>query len=256
MRLRSGLRGGESAPISLFAFQDIIFAATGIFLLISILMTLFGKVSMIATEAIDESSEMRLELEALAEQQLELTNQLKALQINGSLPEAGSGDKRPSSVDALNPWLYDIRSLQRENVDLRRSADQAYQQLTQSIMSMNRSEHRLELLQSGAYLELIQSGQAILRDGKAHDFRELIFILVQEESVDICYPGRPDLRQTFESLDRLLAHVDEAFSSSKQMMLLYLKPSGIKRFFALRDALRKRAFQIGYEPVTEDFDLQ
>jgi len=253
MKLRTGLRAGDAAPISLFAFQDIIFAATGIFLFISIMMTLFGKVDMIASESLDETAELREELNLIAERTLEATRKLKSL--HQGVGAASGIENAHTAQDEINPWLYDTRQLEEANMQLRAASEISFQNLIQSIMEMNRSEHRLELLQSGAFLQLNDSGQAILRDGKAHDFREVIFLLIDGLSLDICYPGRPDLRQRFDSVEDLLIHIANDFSPRTQSMLLYLRPSGVHHFYKVRKGLRALDFLIGYEPVREDFDL-
>jgi hypothetical protein len=251
------LRTGSSAPISLFAFQDIIFAATGVFLLIAILMTLFGKIDMIAAEAFDENIELREELDKLAEQALEASHKLNVLLATPSAPPTSiSKGELQTPEQTINPWLYQVAEFEQQNRHLRQTSDLAYQQLSQEVMAMNRNEHRLELLQSGGYLQLLQSGQAIVRDGSSHDFREPIFLLLHKDSIDICYLGRPQLKQEFNTQESLLEYTRANFTPKTQSMLIYLKPSGISRFYPLRKALTDEGYSIGYEPASENLKLE
>lgn len=255
MTLRGSLRSTGGAPISLFAFQDIIFAATGIFLLISILMTLFGKVDMLATEALNESSHLREELKLLSERQAIADRKLRVLE--GGITISPSQDTKHTDdivqQDMPNIWLYEIDSVLDLNRSLRKNTDQDYQNLSSQVMAMNRKEHRLELLQSGGYQAIDQSGQAIIREGAAHDFREPIFVTLDQSGFTISYLGRPDLNQELKTQQALQSYIQESFNPSTQNFLIYLKPSGIKHFDPLKKMLRAMDYQIGYEPVTEDF---
>ena len=187
MTLRGSLRAGGNAPISLFAFQDIIFAATGIFLFVSILMTLFGKIDLIATEALQETDELREELKLLAEGVTKTKRKIDALKGNSLLE---SQEALPPLVSGEAPfeenlWLYNIPELFQHNQGLRSKADSFYQELTTKIMEMNRRELRLELLQSGGYEQLMHSDWAIIREGPAHDFREPIFLTLDSKGYTI-----------------------------------------------------------------------
>lgn len=255
MTLRGSLRSTGGAPISLFAFQDIIFAATGVFLLISILMTLFGKVDMLATEAMNESSQLREELELLSERQAIADRKLRVLENEITISPSQYTEDIDDIVqnDLPNIWFYDIDSVLDFNRSLRQKTDQDYQNLSNQVMVMNRKEHRLELLLSGGYQAIDQAGQAIIREGTAHDFREPIFLTLGQSGFIISYIGRPDLNQELDTQQALKSHIQESFSPSTQNFLIYLKPSGIKHFDSLKKMLRTMNYQIGYEPVTEDF---
>jgi hypothetical protein len=257
MSLRGPLRSNGAAPISLFAFQDIIFAATGIFLLVAILMTLFGKMDMIASEALDETASLRSELMELSEKQTIAQKKLKI--IEGDLPSKTS-IAIPSIENAndqhSNLWLYRIDDLSDQNNTLRKEADTLYQDLTGHVMAMNRKEHRLELLQSGGYTAISQSGQAIIREGPAHDFREPIFLKVTKDSFTISYIGRSDLNLEYKTQQELRTYIEDTFSPSSQNFLIYLKPSGIQHFGPLKTMLRTMGYQLGYEPVIEGFELK
>ena len=257
MSLRATLRSNGAAPISLFAFQDIIFAATGIFLLVSILMTLFGKIDMIASEALDESAPLRTQLIELTEAQAIAQNKLEVIAGNIAFPSSNAlSSSEETSGPQENLWLYRIHDLSDQNKALRKEADTQYQALTGNVMAMNRIEHRLELLQSGGYAAINQSGQAIIREGAAHDFREPIFLTIDQENFTISYMGRSDLNLEYKTQEALLGYIQETFNPSSQNFLIYLKPSGIPRFTPLKTILRSRGYQLGYEPVTEGFELK
>lgn len=258
MALRGSLRAGGNAPISLFAFQDIIFAATGIFLFVSILMTLFGKIDLIASEALEETDELREELKLVAEAVTETNRKIEVLR--GS-PLAESSEDLPfeASSEASfeeNLWLYNIPELFQHNQGLRSKADSLYQELTTRIMEMNRRELRLELLQSGGYEQLMNSDWAIIREGPAHDFREPIFLTLDSKGYTIAYPGRSELDQNFETLEQLRDTIRRGFRPDTQSFLIYVKPSGIPLFNQTREFLQKSGYSIGYEPALEEFAFE
>lgn len=258
MTLRSSLRSGGSAPISLFAFQDIIFAATGIFLLIAILMTLFGKVDLLSTEELAESTELREELKLLTERQAIAEKKLQVLEAATLFPKSQSTETSNAAgeLNRTNPWLYEIDSLSELNKKLRLNTDADFEALSNKALEMNRQEIRLELLQSGGYQNINDSGQAIIRKGAKHDFREPIFVTLDQSGFMISYPSRPDLKQEFKSQQVLLKYIQATFDASAQNFLIFLKPSGIKHFDPLKKWLRSMNYQIGYEPVAENFELQ
>mgnify|MGYP005846548151 CR=1 FL=1 len=261
MKLRGSLRSTGPAPISLFAFQDIVFAATGIFLFVAIMMTLFGKIDLIATEALDETEELREELRVLAEKMTIAKHQAEIVQSqpkdafiqlsDTAIPADGQTDE--AALAKL--WLYDLPELFQFNRGLRKRADKLYQKLTSMLMVMNRRELRLELLQSGAYQVLEAGDLAIVQKGKAHDFREPIFLLIDSERFTITYPGRPELEQKFSTQESLKEHIQDTFNPRSQSFLILLKPSGIRYFEEAKNALRQMGYDIGYEPVIEDFAL-
>lgn len=258
MPLRTALRSGGTAPVSFFAFQDIIFSATGIFLLISILMTLFGKMDMLSSELLAETPELKQELETLAQRKTSASAKLFWL-ANLDEPDATSHDM-PSALTSgpaeLNPWLYTLKDLAHRNQNLRATTNTAYQALTRSVMSMNRAEHRLEQLQAGLYTFLAESNQAIVREGTPHDFKEPVFIILKDGIFTILFLGRSDLKQEFESLSAFEMHINETYRSDAQTFLIYVKPSGISQFDPLRSRLRTLGFGVGYEPLPEDFEFQ
>jgi len=258
MELRGALRAGGNAPISFFAFQDIIFAATGIFLFVSILMTLFGKIDLIASESLKETDELREELKLLAKGVIETKRKISVLK-GDSLPESPIPLQAEDSAigpSEENIWLYDIPELLQHNEGIRSKADSLYQELTVRIMEMNRRELRLELLQSGGYEQLKHSDWAIIRKGPAHDFREPIFLTLDAKGYTIIYPGRAELDQNFETLEQLIAHVSKRFSADTQSFLIYVKPSGIPLFNQAKKTIQELGYSIGYEPALEEFAFE
>lgn len=261
MKLRSPLRATGSSPISLFAFQDIIFAATGIFLFVAIMMTLFGKIDLIATEALDEAQPLREELRSLAERMTIAAQQVEIVQSGEEAVNTntqGIANRMPSQSDKTateNPWLYDLQELFQHNKGLRKKTDELYQNLTSLIMEMNRRELRLELLQSGAYQALQTDNLAIVREGPAHDFREPIFLSLNSTGYTITYPGRSELNQEFATQEKLREQIESSFKPETQSFLIHLKPSGIEYFQGTKDMLQELGYRIGYEPVLEDFEF-
>lgn len=261
MKLRGSLRGDASAPISLFAFQDIIFAATGIFLFIAIMMTFFGKIDQFSTEELEEHKGVREKIDSLAERKTVAQRQLQILDSPEAFISTTPTETNPvpqpnnSELALHNPWLYDLEELFRGNEGLRKKTDEKYSQLTSAIMEMNRLELRLEGFQLGAFQKLREEDIAIVREGPAHDFREPIFISINSDTYTIAYPGRPELNEDFKTPDELERHIRSNYRPETQSFLLYLKPSGIKNFKETKDRLQSLGYSIGYEPVVEGFSL-
>lgn len=256
--LRTSLRAGGTAPISLFAFQDIIFSATGVFLLIAILMTLFGKIDMISTEALTESEHLREQLSRITERQLITERKLRVLSNTTEANRANTDFETQAISDVLpeNIWLYGVSELLQHNRLLRKTTDMQYQDLAARITEMNRKEHRLELLQAGAYQSIEAQGSAIVRKGPAYDFREPVFITLDAKGLTITYPGRKDLNQTFDAMKKLTEYISGTFTPKTQTFLIHVKPSGIEYFEPLKTALRGLDYSLGYEPVLEEFMLE
>jgi hypothetical protein len=259
MNLRGSLRTSGAAPISLFSFQDIIFAATGIFLWIAVMMTLFGKITQISTEALDETQAARTRLDRLAERKIVAAHQQEVLESDHPPTVSRRLLQRQSQLNEEigeafgHVWLYELSEILQHNANLRRRTDQLYKKLASKITKMNRREHRLEQLQSGAYQRLQEEDLAILRKGPAHDFREPIFLLIDADKYAFTYPGRPELDKRLSTTDGLVAHLATAFSPATQSIVIQLKPSGIKYFEQAKNSLAQLGYRIGYEPVPENF---
>lgn len=261
MYLRGSLRASGAAPISLFSFQDIIFAATGIFLWIAVMMTLFGKINQVSTEALDETQAARTQLDRLAERKIIATHQQEILEsdqlpvVSGQITPAQSRLNGKENDAFGNVWLYELNEILQHNANLRRRTDQLYKQFASEITKMNRREHRLEQLQSGAYQRLQAEDLAILRKGPAHDFREPIFLLIDADKYTFTYPGHTELDERFTTTEGLVEHVTATFSPATQSILIQLKPSGIKYFEQAKKSLTQLGYRIGYEPVPENFQF-
>lgn len=249
MRLRRPIRDEAVSPVSFFACQDIMFAAGGVFLLISILLSLFGKISELSFESVEEAGKKQ-ELRAEAQTQARLSRQLALLQTGAA--EFWDPESAPAVLPVdLDPWLIDPVILAQENAPLQAQVGDLRRRLTQAAVEMNRHEVRLERLQSGAWETLLEGAQTIVRTGPAHVFREPLFLRLHQGGATLEWIGRPDLDQTFTQTADLWTFFDAHFSPDTQSVLILLHPTGIEVFNPTLAGLRARGYSVGYEPTPD-----
>ena len=271
-------RGGQPT-ISFFAFQDIITSVIGILLVVTLLLALhLDDPASRSTDETPASAALAAALEAAL-------RELAAVQTEIAQLQAMNAAADPAALAAESALLREqTAALEEKNRKLR---------LTSAAMAGDRSGAAVQadLAKSRATLEQQRAAVRILRD-QADASREAMAklemeakereaVLVAEfdrknvlrlipersttskEPVLVLVDGRGVRLQRFDAGEtatvRDLGAFRDAlkqFSKLDQYLVYYFKPSASGRFEELTEAGKDAGFEIGYDAIPEEFELE
>ena len=271
-------RGGQPT-ISFFAFQDIITSVIGILLVVTLLLALhLDDPASRSTDETPASAALAAALEAAL-------RELAAVQTEIAQLQAMNAAADPAALAAESALLREqTAALEEKNRKLR---------LTSAAMAGDRSGAAVQadLAKSRATLEQQRAAVRILRD-QADASREAMAKLEMEakereaalvaeldrknvlrlipersttskEPVLVLVDGRGVRLQRFDAGEtatvRDLGGFRDAlkqFSKLDQYLVYYFKPSASGRFEELTEAGKDAGFEIGYDAIPEEFELE
>ncbi|MBI4327671.1 MAG: hypothetical protein HY674_20765 [Chloroflexi bacterium] len=281
LRAHSGLR------ISFFAFQDIVTSVTGILILMTLILTLYLNSSALLSEmAALEPTPLQRKLAQALEQVGRLNAQNEALQQNLATAAA---------TPDTNRLQADIETLQQQITRASSSLTRAQTRLTEQQQAEREKETTLGLADLGQHAEEIkqeiqtlrqtnQAAQVEIKDlekrnqqieAKAEKARQGApkLWLVPEADVSGKEPllvtvsgakivcerfDKPEARKEMPAAegDRLFADFLNGLQPAKDYLVFYVRPSGIGLFKRCRSTARNAGFDVGYDAVEENKQIQ
>ena len=274
--MRGRLRAGGAA-VGFFAFQDIITSVIGIVIFIALLLSLF-----IGTEADDlrkkriaelATPEQLAELDALLVSIRALQNDLgSALSISNSNPQ--------SRIANLEEWLATLIS-QIETVKQSipsASSDQEKIQADLKALEKLLAEHQAkrdrlqkDLAEAGATNESLQRQiEEIQKAILAEEKKRNDIWLIPDESITTKRPVLAIVSSSGFEVKTLddsgkgsssrngtdIANLLKPYSTLENYVVFYVRPSAFPNWADIRESVQKLGFEIGYEPVREDQNIQ
>jgi predicted RNase H-like nuclease (RuvC/YqgF family) len=253
-------RRRAASPFSLFAFQDIITAVTGVMVLVTLFLALElvqrkeeappRKTREITQDLRAQMVQSQAETGELEDRQAELTAMLKEL----AAYDAAAVRSEIRDLQAVNKKLQqenDERARQRDEANRRQEQaeaeqariEQGRQKLKQTLETARQRERQLaKLKQSKRLFFNVKEGA-----GKQAWLTELA-----EAGLTVAQVGQLAQPRQFANTDAFLAWAKERDRKSEYFVLL-VKPSGIKRYAEVYPALRQELkFDIGFDLLTED----
>jgi len=274
-------RGGQPT-ISFFAFQDIITSVIGILLVVTLLLALhLDDPASRSTDETPASAALAAALEAALRELAAVQTEIAQLQAMNAAADPAD----PAALAAESALLREqTAALEEKNRKLR---------LTSAAMAGDRSGAAVQadLAKSRATLEQQRAAVRILRD-QADASREAMAKLEMEakereaalvaeldrknvlrlipersttskEPVLVLVDGRGVRLQRFDAGEtatvRDLGAFRDAlkqFSKLDQYLVYYFKPSASGRFEELTEAGKDAGFEIGYDAIPEEFELE
>jgi len=274
--MRGRLRAGGAA-VGFFAFQDIITSVIGIVIFIALLLSLF-----IGTEADDlrkkriaelATPEQLAELDALLVRIRALQNDLgSALSISNSNPQ--------SRIANLEEWLATLIS-QIETVKQSTptaSSDQEKIQADLKALEKLLTEHQAkrdrlqkDLAEAGATNESLQRQiEEIQKAILAEEKKRNDIWLIPDEAITTKRPVLAIVSSSGFEVKTLddsgkgsssrngtdIANLLKPYSTLENYVVFYVRPSAFPNWADIRESVQKLGFEIGYEPVREDQNIQ
>jgi len=271
-------RGGQ-AGVSFFAFQDIIMSVIGILLVITLMLALhLDPAGALSTD----EAPLRPELETKLQETLDA---LSALREQIAQLQAASSTNDPSVLAAENALLKgQIAALEARRQQLRtaaktmagdRAADAARaevenvraeltrqtaalaalrEQAASSQASMVKLEQEVKQREAALLAERDRKNVLRLIPERSKTSKEPVLVIVTGAGLSLQRFDAGEVvtaRRTGEFRDTL-----KQFAKLDQYLVFYFKPSGAGRFEELLEAAKDAGFEIGYDAIPEEFEVE
>jgi len=260
--MRASLRSEPVQPINLFSFLDIVFTATGVLMVIGVFFSLSPHIKNLthepafSAETVARQAELRAAVTAWRTNQA-LEKRLRRFATTRRTTATATvlgGLTRKVEAEAL---LLDAVALAKENRPLK-----------ERIASLETAISRRLSTVAGAEKEWLQREQALIaaesqrrrllvKVDASPSLKEVVLMVVTRDWIEVEWMQRPELRLrmaapwTEAARGKLLAR----FNPAQQRFVLFFKPSGAIYFDSLRGALKRDGYEIGHEPVPEDYTV-
>lgn len=265
----------SSSGVSFFAFQDVITGTTGFLIIITIFLALSIDQVFEVNDDGEPNKAVAEALQRTLEQVSELKQKVESSQMApGENPEtiARMIEELKRSIDRLSqPNSPDLRQKSVEESKLSRDVRIETQKLLTKLDALKKllpdttkeaaqADSRISALESEIKDTQNRLQQTIDRKNvlrlipeKSNTSKEPVLIVVQKShlKVQIFGDAPPEL---LTSDDELLAAL-ESYPTTSFYAVLYFKPSGALRFQDLTKRLRQAGYEIGYDLISEDIEL-
>jgi flagellar biosynthesis chaperone FliJ len=274
--MRGRLRAGGAA-VGFFAFQDIITSVIGIVIFIALLLSLF-----IGTEADDlrkkriaelATPEQLAELDALRARIRALQNDLgSALSISNSNPQ--------SRISNLEEWLdtlisqietvkqstptassdqekiqADLKALEKLLAEHQAKRDRLQKDLAEAGATNESLQRQIEEIQKAILAEEKKRNDIWLIPDEAITTKRPVLAIVSSSGFEVKTlddSGKGSSSRNGTDIAKLL----KPYSTLENYVVFYVRPSAFPNWADIRESVQKLGFEIGYEPVREDQNIQ
>lgn len=273
--MQARFKRSHSSGVSFFAFQDVITGTTGFLIIITIFLAL----------SIDEVIEISDEGEpnkAVAEALQKTLEHVSALKQVVDSSQMAPGENRETikrmieelrrSIDRLSPpTSSDPRQMTVEESNLSREVRIEAQKLLTKLDALKKllpdttkkasqAESRIAALESEVKDAQNRLQQTIDRENvlrlipeKSNTSKEPVLIVVQKSHLKVQVFG--DVSPKILNSDDELLETMRSYPTTSYYAVLYFKPSGALRFQDLTKGLRQAGYEIGYDLISEDIEL-
>lgn len=248
-------RRRRDPPFSLFAFQDIIAAVTGVMVLMTMLLILdlvtqvfaipsAAEASPTADPAANELSQLLAQREALAQELARRAEDAPSAPITRTQLEYAERLTRAAEAEAEA-----MRTQMAEAAAEQRRLDRQTQAMSMQTQTEREATAEAEKQLAG---ELSRTRVTLL-EGQARG-KQVWFVLCGAGPVavaEVTAERELQPRQTFDGTDGFMRWVD-TLSPSDSTVVLLVQAEGVERFEALQRALRQRRFEVGWDLATPE----
>ena len=245
----------NSPPMSLFSFQDIITATTGILILLALVLALSviiqGAESEIETDYADDSQiaqrdNLAIEVNRLSELLSDM-NQASSTWVNSTPSELK--EKIQSATIEENRFQREIKNFEK----LLRDQKDNYLELDLAIKSTdlkNRIGQQDDTIKAAAIrLSELKSADRIFYNFRANS-REVWLVEISGTKIITYKPGSSSAPREFEAVWKFNKHA-ASLKTSEQYFVLFLKPSGMSNYNKIYSYLDENNCEIGLELIGE-----
>ena len=245
----------NSPPMSLFSFQDIITATTGILILLALVLALSviiqGAESEIETDYADDSQiaqrdNLAIEVNRLSELLSDM-NQASSTWVNSTPSELK--EKIQSATIEENRFQREIKNFEK----LLRDQKDNYLELDLAIKSTdlkNRIGQQDDTIKAAAIrLSELKSADRIFYNFRANS-REVWLVEISGTKIITYKPGSSLAPREFDAVWKFNKHA-ASLKTSEQYFVLFLKPSGMSNYNKIYSYLDENNCEIGLELIGE-----
>jgi hypothetical protein len=276
--MRRSFRNNTSR-LSFFAFQDIITGTAGFVIVITLFLALNldEAIVSISTDA-DSPSKNQAELDGILAQVLEEKRKTALLQEPGDIQESEDTIRR--EINQLGALVADLSKTtaslelksQQNGVSVSREQRIERERLITALATLADAQRRITLkLASGLgdmqrleqevrnaeeAVQRIRDRKNVLRliPNKSNTSKQPVLVLVQDSRIAIQgFDGKNN--QIIRSAEEFLPTLS-ALSAVDHYVVFYFKPSGASLFDQLVDETKRKGFEVGYDVVPEDIELE
>lgn len=265
----------HSSAVSFFAFQDVITGTTGFLIIITIFLALSvdDVIDVIHHDAPSQAiaNELKKTLERISD--------LKPKVVSSSLLPGENREtlsrmiadlklsiERLSPPSNINPKGMSIEesTLSREvrieaqklltkMEHLKKKLPDSSQETAQAESKVSSLESEVKSAQDRLQQTLDQKNILKLIPDRSQTNKEPVLIVVQKNQlrVQVFGSATPTILSTNDELLEAL----RAYPNTSHYAVLYFKPSGALRFFNLTKAIRQAGYEIGYDLISEEIEL-
>jgi len=265
----------HSSAVSFFAFQDVITGTTGFLIIITIFLALSVDNVIDVIHHDDPSRAIAEELKKTLEQ----INDLKPKVVSSSLLP---GENRETlsrmiaelklSIERLSPpggidpkgMTIEESTLSREvrieaqklltrMEDLKKKLPDSSKEAAQAESKIASLESEVKNAQDRLQQTLDQENILKLIPDRSQTSKEPVLIVVQRNQlrIQVFGPADPTIISTNDELLEAL----RVYPNTSHFAVLYFKPSGALRFADLTKAVRQAGYEIGYDLISEEIEL-
>ena len=273
--MQSRFNKSNSSGVSFFAFQDVITGTTGFLIIITIFLAL----SIDQVIEIGDDGEPNKTVAEALQKTLEQVSELKQ-KVESSQMAPGENretvarmiDELKRSIDRLSPSSRpDPRQMTEEESKLSREVRLEVQKLLTKLDALKKllpdttkeaaqADSRIAALESEIKDTQNRLQQTIDRKNvlrlipeKSNTSKEPVLIVVQKSHLKVQIFG--DAPPKLLNSDDELLEALHSYPTTSFYAVLYFKPSGALRFQDLTNGLRKAGYEIGYDLISEDIEL-
>jgi hypothetical protein len=274
--MRGRLRAGGAA-VGFFAFQDIITSVIGIVIFIALLLSLF-----IGTEADDlrkkriaelATPEQLAELDALLVSIRALQNDLgSALSISNSNPQSRIANleewlatlisqietvkqSTPSASSDQEKIQADLKALEKLLAEHQAKRDRLQKDLAEAGATNESLQRQIEEIQKAILAEEKKRNDIWLIPDEAITTKRPVLAIVSSSGFEVKTlddSGKGSSSRNGTDIANLL----KPYSTLENYVVFYVRPSAFPNWADIRESVQKLGFEIGYEPVREDQNIQ
>jgi hypothetical protein len=247
-----GRRRSRSAPVSLFAFQDIVTATTGIFIFITIILAL---ALVNSRPAVSDAVERPVDLESQLAELVSVRDKLRE-EFERSVAESMSLTEAAASPSKTVAKTKDLGQ-QEKTLSYRLSQYKKEFQSTKVKLNTTKAESAKAISQSETLEVLIQDvDRELARISKRYMFKApetdktTLIVQFSEERIEVADAKTPDDVNTYGSMSAFKNAI-RGYTPGRSWLVLVARPSGIELFRGALDYASKRGFDFGTDAIGE-----
>ncbi len=258
-------RNRDVTPFSLFAFQDIITAVTGIIVLVTLLLALDLFTRKPNTPDLDTHALAEQARRAIAAAQAEQV-ELEAQRAQDQTVVLATARLSPSEVERRR---YDLT---QESAQLRRELSELDAQVARAAAARDKLEAeryerrddaeqlaalRAQLAALEAKLAELEQSERMIYNLPPDAEKQAWLVEVGEEEVQVARAGIDEPPQTYSARETVLSDSPltewiRTRQPAREYFVLLVRPQGVRVFDDLREHLRREGFEYGFDLIGRD----